>query len=839
MNILKKVVRVMAAALIAVAGWGSVGTGEVAQAAGITYYVSTSGNDGNNGQSTGAPFKTIGKINGLALQPGDTVLFRCGDTWRGEMLHITRSGLAGSPITFGSYPERDCANQPVISGAQPISGWGVSSGSIYVADLDDGVNAGKFPKGLNQLFRGGTRLGIGRWPNLDAGDGGYATIDGQPGSFQFTDNGLPAVNWSGATAHIKGMRWYILNRQVTGDSGNTLTVGAELGCWDGCAGWGFWLDSHISTLDRDGEWYYRPSDNKIFLYSSSGQPANGTIEGSAVLTAESAYAGGIILGRHLEEHISYVVVENFEVSKWFESGITTPVNLKADENYQVILRDNSIRDVNGVGIRLATWVWNAGAASGWRGGRYITISGNTIERANHMGIDSYARLSTFENNTIRDVGMIANLGKSGMGCEMDEGEGGCTEDGAGIRIKVDQRAYTGNSNTIQYNRLEHIGHNGIDVFGYGNTVYRNVINQPCFSKGDCGGLRSFGSNNLNDTSVYDLIVRENIIVDSIGNTDGAHPNYDELFGFGLYFDNGSRNVTAQGNIISRCTAAGILYQRSTGSVLNNILFDNFYPNSWGAQLVITDSGAYVGTNTGNTLLGKHADTWTMSLDTKNRLGTSNNNGYYHAARTNHIRAESEYTLAGWRSASGKDGSSVERVDVELAGAELFYNDTNSVQTIYLEKHYEDLAENEVPMIITLQPFTGRILVPTGDPIANLTLTKSAPAGVGEGGNIEYRLTVTNKGGAAATNLVVSDALPAGTTYVSGGSESGGVITWTVGSLGADASAEFTFTVTVQPGTKVVRNTTYSVTADDLAPVNGSVVITIVDPEVVYLPLVKR
>lgn len=839
MNILKKVVRVMAAALIAVVGWGSGWTGEMARAAGTTYYVSTSGNDGNNGQLTGAPFKTIGKVNGLALQPGDTVLFRCGDIWRGEMLRITRSGLAGSPITFGSYPERDCANQPVISGAQPIGGWGGSgTPNIYVADLDEGTNSGKFPSGLNQLFRGGARLGIGRWPNLDAGDGGYKTITGSSTN-QFTFSDPAGVNWSGATAHIKGMRWYILNRQVTGDSGNTLTVGANLGCWGGCTGWGFWLDSHISTLDRDGEWYYRPSDNKIFLYSSSGLPANGSIEGSAVLSAESVYAGGIILGKHLEEHISYVVVENFEVSRWFESGITTPLNLKSDENYQIILRNNTIQDVNGTGIRLVTWVWDAGAASGWRGGRYITISGNTIERANSMGIDSYARLSTFENNTIRDVGMIANLGQSGMGCEMDEGEGGCTEDGAGIRIKVDQRAYTGNSNTIQYNRLERIGHNGIDVFGFGNTVYRNVINQPCFSKGDCGGLRSFGSNNLSNTSVYDLIVRENIIVDSVGNTDGAKAEFDSLFGFGLYFDNGSRNVTAQGNIIARCTAAGILYQRSTGSVLNNILFDNFYPNSWGAQLVITDTGAYVGTHTGNTLLGKHADTWTMDLDTKTRLGTSNNNGFYHALRTKNIRAESEYALAGWRSASGKDGSSVERVNVELAGAELFYNDTNSVQTIYLERHYKDLAGMDVPMVITLQPFTGRILVPSGNPIANLTLTKSAPSGVDAGGSIEYRLTVTNKGGAAATGLVVSDALPAGTTYVSGGSESGGVITWTVGSLGVDASAEFTFTVTVQPGTEVVRNTTYSVAADDLAPVNGSVVITIVDPEVVYLPLVKR
>ena len=144
-------------------------------------------------------------------------------------------------------------------------------------------------------------------------------------------------------------------------------------------------------------------------------------------------------------------------------------------------------------------------------------------------------------------------------------------------------------------------------------MYRNVISQPCYSKGDCGGLRSFGSDNLSDTSVYDLSIRENIIVDSVGNTDGARSDFDSLFGFGLYIDNGSRNVTAQGNIIAGSTAAGILYQRSTGAVLNNILFDNTRTNSWGEQLSVGGSGAYLGTHTGNTLLGKHADTWTMSL----------------------------------------------------------------------------------------------------------------------------------------------------------------------------------------------------------------------------------
>src|SRR5512135_2095113 len=76
-----------------------------ARAANITYYVSmTDGSDSNNGLSSTAPFQTINKINSLNLQPGDRVLFKCGDVWRGAMLMITRSGAAANPIVFGSYP---------------------------------------------------------------------------------------------------------------------------------------------------------------------------------------------------------------------------------------------------------------------------------------------------------------------------------------------------------------------------------------------------------------------------------------------------------------------------------------------------------------------------------------------------------------------------------------------------------------------------------------------------------------------------------------------------------------------------------------------------------------
>ena len=67
-----------------------------------TYYVSVTGSDTNNGTSTSTPWKTLSKVQGANLQPGDTVSFKRGDTFTGQM-SILKSGTSGSPITFNAY----------------------------------------------------------------------------------------------------------------------------------------------------------------------------------------------------------------------------------------------------------------------------------------------------------------------------------------------------------------------------------------------------------------------------------------------------------------------------------------------------------------------------------------------------------------------------------------------------------------------------------------------------------------------------------------------------------------------------------------------------------------
>lgn len=67
-----------------------------------TYYVSNAGSDSNNGTSASTPWRTVAHVNGETFSPGDSILFRRGDTWR-EVLRVPSSGNIGAYITFGAY----------------------------------------------------------------------------------------------------------------------------------------------------------------------------------------------------------------------------------------------------------------------------------------------------------------------------------------------------------------------------------------------------------------------------------------------------------------------------------------------------------------------------------------------------------------------------------------------------------------------------------------------------------------------------------------------------------------------------------------------------------------
>ncbi len=689
--------------------------------AAIYYVSSATGNDADNGLSPADAFRTLAHVSTLALLPGDQVRLFCGEIWRADPLIVTRSGSSGSPITFTSHP-LGCANQPVISGAWPVTGFSsAGSPNLWVANLDFGANLGKFPSGARQVFRGATRLGVGRWPNLGEGPNGdgYATIDSQPAANRLQDAGLPAGSWIRARVHTKGIRWYILNREVSSQTGTTLVLNDDLACigTPNCAGWGYFLTAHLLTLDREGEWYWDPVNNRLFLFSATA-PADGQYEATTVTDTAGTFEGGIVLGRHLEEHVNFVTIENLRIERTHDAGITFPQNLEINENQNLVIRGNTIVDVEGTGLRLATFVWNGGAGSGWRGGSNLLVENNLIEGANQFGIDAYSSNSIFRGNVLRDIGRIEEISRNGIGCGITGTN--CTENGDGFRLNL-SFGLNAHDNQIVRNTFENIGMNGLDVFGNRNTIEENVFADICITKGDCGAIRTFGRTSLASTQVYDNVLRRNVIEGVEGNTDGCHPTFAARLGIGLYLDNFSRNLDVVDNTVAGASWVGLLFQNSTGSASGNVLYGNA-ATQWGSQLDLRGTGITSVELAENEMVALDQNRFTLTTEDDALLTDSDFNVFWNPFYpVNHIRnAAVTSGLAGWRTASGLDAGSIEQDYTQAPGQAprtlLLVNPSAGAQSFPVPDGSTALDGTPLASPVSVAAFRSQVVVTTGLPL---------------------------------------------------------------------------------------------------------------------------
>src|SRR3989442_12486627 len=79
---------------------------------------------------------------------------------------------------------------------------------------------------------------------------------------------------------------------------------------------------------------------------------------------------------------------------------------------------------------------------------------------------------------------------------------------------------------------------------------------------------------------------------------------------------------------------------------------------------------------------------------------------------------------------------------------------------------------------------------TSDPILNISKTDSPDPAVAGTDNINYTLSYSNTGTANASGVVITDTVPANTTFVSataGGTLAAGVVTWNIGALNSGLS----------------------------------------------------
>ena len=119
---------------------------------------------------------------------------------------------------------------------------------------------------------------------------------------------------------------------------------------------------------------------------------------------------------------------------------------------------------------------------------------------------------------------------------------------------------------------------------------------------------------------------------------------------------------------------------------------------------------------------------------------------------------------------------------------------------------------------------GAVRFPACNP-ADLAITKTAPATVIAGQNVTYTVNVKNNGPSDATNVMVTDTLPVGTTFVSSTvSCTGTPLVCNLGSLANAANTSFSITISVPANflssmsvsSKTISNTA-SVSSDQFDP----------------------
>lgn len=125
---------------------------------GTNYYVKTAGNNSNTGQSDAQAWATIAKINSSTFNPGDSIFFNCGDTWR-ETLEVPSDGSAEVNLYFGKY---GTGANPRILGSKATTTWTNQGSNVWKTDITFTNPRSLYPNYADIVFNesGTERFGI-------------------------------------------------------------------------------------------------------------------------------------------------------------------------------------------------------------------------------------------------------------------------------------------------------------------------------------------------------------------------------------------------------------------------------------------------------------------------------------------------------------------------------------------------------------------------------------------------------------------------------------------------------------------------------------------------------
>ncbi|HMS91318.1 MAG TPA: right-handed parallel beta-helix repeat-containing protein, partial [Candidatus Absconditabacterales bacterium] len=558
---------------------------------GNIYYVSySSGNDSNNGISQSTPWKTINKVNLQTFLPGDTILFKRGDTWTNETIIINGVGTSTGAITYGAY---GTGEKPKISGFTPISGWTNEGSGVYSKN----ITGQSIP---NMVTVNNINTPIGRWPNIDSVNSGWLTFESHSGNTSITDNELLSTpNWSGAEVVIRKHHWIIDRMVITNHSGTTITYTGG-SSYNGIDGYGYFIQNDIKTLDQVGERSY--TSGKFYMYFGANNPNTYSVK---VSTIDRLFS---IISKN------YIKIQDIS----FEGANDASIFLQTSNNINITGCDIDFGGFDGIRVRNVS---------------NLSISHSTINNThnNALDVDTYGGSSTgtyFGYNRVSNNSLHPGMGGNG--------------DGNGFAVS----AQSDNSIT-EYNIIENVGYIGIAAVGEGYIVRNNLVKDFCLVKDDGSGIYTYLHVDSPKPSTTRNI-ENNIVMNGVGNVHGTTTTHG--YANGIYMDGYSEKVIISGNTVIGSTQAGLFlgWQSKDIDIYNNTFFNN--KDQILIQRTLDVPANYTFNN--NILINANSkqrliNIVTNSIDsyTIDKLGTWDNNHYINQ-RSDDAIAEVAYKISG-------------------------------------------------------------------------------------------------------------------------------------------------------------------------------------------------
>lgn len=663
----------------------------VFRATATDYFVNNNG--GSGAGTSDATAWNIAKAQQMynTLYAGDRLLFRAGQTFYTYLPITEQTGVAGSPITYGSY---GAGAKPIISGLQTVTGWTPhpTIAGVYYASFD-------VPE-LQVVTVDGVMRQMGRYPKT-----GYMNIDSHSGRTSLTSSAIASMpfNPQGGRAVIKKARYIIDRQNILTRVGNTITIdepnddyGNANSIYELSDGNGWFVQAHVGTLTQLGDWYYDKIAKRLYVHFGGGNSSSHVIQAALYRDLASCMSRSFITFENLDLRGANLNLINAQYS-----------------NHIVVNNCYLTMASNGV--------------VGLQGGGFGVVTNNTMEDLYNSSISTWETPNwIFSNNYTHRIHAYAGMGLSG------------DLNGSGVTM-------TGNDLTITYNRVVYSGYNGISFYGsYPDTVNgvavpgkaghnvlvaNNYVDSFCINKDDGGGIYTYGSV---DQKYNNRVIKNNIVTNGIGNKEGAGFFTDREAAMGIYLDNFSQDVRVEGNYVSHNTGAGIFFNSNRrDTAINNTVVDNditaflnlYTTNQINDQLYVTG-------NTFISMKDRPLVNFEMyqPLSLINTIGTFANNIYYSPFgtqsffriddRQNQGMVLTDRTLSQWQSTFGKEQGSVVST-APITSPTAYYEVTNfspSPVTVPPTTVKRDVQNNSYSSEVQVGAYSGMFLIDTGIPI---------------------------------------------------------------------------------------------------------------------------